>query len=68
MYSTQDARVPQGFQHPQNQLLAFDPSTSRNIYVNGSAQYIYQWGNPLCYKYGTPGYISPKCTHHALLF
>ena len=42
MYSTQDARVPQGFQHPQDQSLAFDPSTSRNPYVNGSAQYIYQ--------------------------
>ena len=63
VYSSQDARVPQGFHHPQTteQSSAFDPSTSRNPYVNGSAQYIYQWGNPLCYKCGIPGHTSPEC-------
>lgn len=63
MYSSQDARVPPGFHHPQvtEQSSAFDPSTSRNPYVNGSIQYVYQWGNPLCYKCGVPGHTSPKC-------
>lgn len=57
MYSSQDARVPPAFHHLQTteQSSAFDPSTSRNPYVNGS------------YKCGTPGHTSPECNHHAPL-
>ncbi len=69
MYSSQEARVPQSFHHPQRkeQSLAFDLSTSRNPYLNGSVQYVYQWGNLLCFKCGIPGYTSPECNYNALL-
>ncbi len=44
MYSSQDARVPQSFHHPQTveKSLDFDLYTMRNLYVNRSVQYVYQ--------------------------
>lgn len=69
-YLSQDAQVPQCFHHSQttDQLLAFDLSTSCNLYVNDSVQYIYQWENLPCYKCSTPGHILPKCNHDAQLY
>ena len=68
MYLLQGVRSPQGFGYPQvAESSSFNPSRSRNPYVNGSVQYIYQWGNPLCYKCGVPGHTSPECHSDILL-
>lgn len=66
MYTLQDARGSQEFS--QNRISGpalFNPGTSRNPFVNSSAQYVYQWGNLLCYKCGTPGHTSPECNSNA---
>ena len=62
VYTPQDARASQDFTYNRpTGPLPFNPATSRNPYVNGSSQYMYQWGNPLCYKCGVPGHTAPEC-------
>ena len=68
MYLLQDAKTSQEFN--QNRISGtalFNPATSRNPYVNSSAQYVYQYGNPLCYKCGIPGHTSLECNTNAPL-
>lgn len=67
IYTSQDARAQELNQSRTTGLAPFNPITSRNPFVNGSAKYIYQWGNPLCYKCGILGYTSPKCNSNASL-
>ena len=68
MYSPQGVRSPQGVGYPQvAESLSFNPSRSRNPYVNSSIQYVYQWGNPLCFKCGVLGYTSPEYHSDILL-
>lgn len=68
MYKPQDARGSQEFIHNRPAApIPFNPATSRNPYVNGSAQHVYRWGNPLSYKCGVPGHTSPECFSDAPL-
>ncbi len=60
MYIPQDARAQEFPQNYISGLVLLNATMSQNLFVNGSAQYIYQWGNPLCYKCGTLGHISPE--------
>ena len=67
MYTPQDARAQEFSQNRISGPALFNAATSRNPFVNGSAQYIYQWGNPLCYKCGTLGHTSPECNSNTPL-
>ena len=67
MYTSQDARTQEFHQNRITGPAPFNPVTSRNPFVNGSAQYIYQWGNSRCYKCGTLRHTSPECNSTAPL-
>lgn len=67
MYTLQDVQAQEFYQNHILRQAFFNSAMSCKPFVNGYAQYIYQWENPLCYKYSTLRYTSPEYNSHMLL-